>query len=64
MRSREPQHHDHPIRSGSERDHERSQLIGLAYRLLRSLSEAEDPVQETYARWYAIRSPGTWLTRI
>jgi RNA polymerase sigma factor (sigma-70 family) len=51
---------------------ERRQLISLAYRLLGSLAEAEDAVQETYARWYAmsreeqaaIESPGAWLTKV
>jgi RNA polymerase sigma factor (sigma-70 family) len=51
---------------------ERPQLINLAYRLLGSLAEAEDAVQEAYARWYAlspperdaIASPGAWLTTV
>ena len=52
--------------------HERRQLTGLAYRLLGSLSDAEDVVQEAYGRWYAlsgqqreaIESPGAWLTTV
>jgi RNA polymerase sigma factor (sigma-70 family) len=47
-------------------------LINLAYRMLGSLAEAEDAVQEAYARWYAmtrqqqqaIESPGAWLTKV
>ncbi|MEU3964013.1 RNA polymerase sigma factor SigJ [Streptomyces buecherae] len=51
---------------------ERRQLVNLAYRLLGSLAEAEDAVQETYTRWYAmsrqeqdaIESPAAWLTTV
>ncbi|AWS44497.1 RNA polymerase sigma factor SigJ [Streptosporangium sp. 'caverna'] len=51
---------------------ERNQLTNLAYRLLGSLADAEDVIQETYARWYAmspqqreaVESPGAWLTTV
>ncbi|WP_371603141.1 RNA polymerase sigma factor SigJ [Streptomyces sp. NBC_01220] len=51
---------------------ERRQLLNVAYRLLGSLAEAEDAVQEAYTRWYAlphgrreeIVSPGAWLSTV
>src|SRR6266567_6226452 len=51
---------------------ERRQLINLSYRMLGSLADAEDVVQETYARWYAmserdqeaIDNPAAWLTKV
>lgn len=51
---------------------EQRQLINLAYRLLGSMADAEDIVQDAYARWYAlsdqeqdaIASPGAWLSRV
>ncbi|MFF1797143.1 sigma factor, partial [Kitasatospora sp. NPDC058263] len=51
---------------------ERRQLIDIAYRLLGSLAEAEDAVQEACTRWYAmsrqqreaVESPGAWLTTV
>lgn len=46
-------------------------LIALAFRMLGTMAEAEDAVQETYVRWYrlsqkdrdAIEVPRAWLTR-
>ena len=51
---------------------ERRHLLSLAYRMLGTIAEAEDAVQETYARWYrmtpeqrdAIDVPRAWLTRV
>jgi RNA polymerase sigma-70 factor, ECF subfamily len=44
----------------------RAQLIGVAYRMLGSSSEAEDIVQDAYLRWHhtdtaEVRSPKAWL---
>ncbi|MEX0427190.1 RNA polymerase sigma factor SigJ [Nocardioides sp. DS6] len=51
---------------------ERRRLLALAYRLLGTLEEAEDAVQETYLRWYrlsaeeraAVANVQGWLTRV
>nr|WP_300048569.1 RNA polymerase sigma factor SigJ [uncultured Nocardioides sp.] len=51
---------------------ERRHLISLAFRMLGTMAEAEDAVQETYIRWYrlsqderdAIEVPAAWLTRV
>ncbi|HXD61436.1 MAG TPA: RNA polymerase sigma factor SigJ [Lacisediminihabitans sp.] len=51
---------------------ERNHLMSLGYRMLGTVADAEDAVQETYARWYrmtpderdAIEVPRAWLTRV
>ena len=51
---------------------ERRTLINLCYRMLGTVQDAEDAVQETYSRWYslpddeqqAVKSPLAWLTRV
>jgi RNA polymerase sigma factor (sigma-70 family) len=61
-----------PAGQGRGTADERRQLTNVAYRLLGSLAEAEDAVQEAYARWYAmtpqqqqaIESPVAWLTTV
>ncbi|RFA07853.1 RNA polymerase subunit sigma-24 [Subtercola boreus] len=50
---------------------ERRQLASLAYRMLGTVADAEDAVQETYLRWYrlpaserdAVANRAAWLTR-
>lgn len=47
----------------------RPQLLGIAYRLLGSIADAEDAVQDTGVRWLAHDgappdSPAAWLTRV
>lgn len=56
--------------SDHERDfeRERDRLTGLAYRMLGSVTEAEDVVQDSYLRWHdqdagKIENPGGWLTQ-
>ena len=47
----------------------RPRLLGLAYRMLSDVDEAEDVVQEAYLRWHlaeqeAIRAPEGWLVTV
>jgi len=48
---------------------ERARLLGLAYRMTGSLSEAEDVVQDAWLRWSgtdrrAVDNPAAWLTTV
>ena len=48
---------------------ERSRLFGLAYRMLGSVADAEDVVQDAYLRWAGtdqtvVREPAAWLTTV
>jgi RNA polymerase sigma-70 factor (ECF subfamily) len=47
----------------------RPRLLGLAYRMLGDVDEAEDVVQEAYLRWHVtdrqtVRSPEAWLVTV
>ncbi len=47
----------------------RPRLTGLAYRMLGSVSDAQDAVQDTYLKWAtyhgpAIETPAAWLSRV
>jgi RNA polymerase sigma-70 factor (ECF subfamily) len=47
----------------------RPRLLGLAYRMLGDVDEAEDVVQEAFLRWHltdqeAVRSPEAWLVTV
>jgi RNA polymerase sigma-70 factor (ECF subfamily) len=48
---------------------ERSRLFGLAYRMLGTVADADDVVQDAYLRWAgtdrrALREPSAWLTTV
>ena len=51
---------------------ERPRLLGMAFRMLGTMADAEDAVQEAYLRWHRladderqrIRMPAAWFTRV
>jgi RNA polymerase sigma-70 factor (ECF subfamily) len=50
-------------------EHSRPRLLGLAYRMLGTVADAEDIVQEAWLRWQAadvatIERPEAWLTTV
>ncbi|MCF6255167.1 MAG: RNA polymerase sigma factor SigJ [Gammaproteobacteria bacterium] len=50
-------------------EHHRMMLEGLAYRMLGTLSEAQDVVQETYLKWHvadinSLNNPRAWLITV
>ncbi len=54
-------------RSAETFENLRPRLIGLAYRMLGTLAEAEDVVQEVYLRWHRtqeIEDPERWLVTV
>lgn len=49
-------------------EYHRGRLLGIAYRVLGSMTDAEDVVQETFLRWYRhapeVRSAEPWLVTV
>ena len=50
-------------------EHHRPRLWGIAYRMLGSVHDAEDVLQESYLRWHqadtaAVHTPEAWLVRV
>jgi RNA polymerase sigma-70 factor (ECF subfamily) len=50
-------------------EHHRRQLFGIAYRMLGTVDDAEDVVQDAYLRWHQtdtsdIRAPAGWLVSV
>ena len=60
---------DAPTDRATTFEHYRPRLFGIAYRMLGSIEDAEDLVQETYLRWHradaaAVRTPEAWLVAV
>ncbi|WP_156759871.1 RNA polymerase sigma factor SigJ [Microbacterium karelineae] len=63
---------EEPLIVDTARTLEHDALLAVGYRLLGTVTDAEDAVQETYVRWYRmseaeraeVRNPAAWLTRV
>ena len=58
-----------PDEQASEFEAQRSRLFAIAYRMLGSIEDAEDVVQETFLRWRGvdraqIQAPAAWLSTV
>jgi RNA polymerase sigma-70 factor, ECF subfamily len=61
--------HGPPVAAGDWFEHERPRLVGLAYRMLGTVADAEDVVQDAWLRWRTLRPgevdrPEAWLTTV
>jgi len=61
--------HGPPVAAGDRFEHERPRLVGLAYRMLGTVADAEDVVQDAWLRWRTLRPgevdrPEAWLTTV
>lgn len=60
------------LTGADELQDERPRLLGMAFRMLGTIADAEDAVQEAYLRWHRlggderlrIHTPAAWLTRV
>ncbi len=58
-----------PVAAGDLFERERPRLVGLAYRMLGTVADAEDVVQDTWLRWRTlgpdeVDRPEAWLTTV
>ncbi|HYG69984.1 MAG TPA: RNA polymerase sigma factor SigJ [Anaeromyxobacteraceae bacterium] len=61
--------HPSSLQTADAFEHHRARLFGIAYRMLGSVADAEDVLQEVYLRWHhadpeAVRSAEAWLVAV